>query len=470
VFAQTMSLLKEFDQRDPVEIGEQLHRFAAELYPTCRSITGDGVRQTLAQINRRIPVQIAEVPSGTVVFDWTVPREWNIRDAYIKDPAGKKIIDFQRSNLHVLNYSLPVRATLPLSELRKHLFTLPEHPDWIPYRTSYYKDAWGFCLSHDQMLALAEGNYEVCIDSTLEDGHLTYGECYVPGRSADEVLISTHVCHPSLANDNLSGLAVATALAEFLAGRDLRYSYRLLFIPGTIGAITWLARNRENVARIRHGLVLTGVGDPGGFHYKKSRRGNAEVDQAAAHVLRHQDESSEILDFSPYGYDERQYCSPGFNLPVGCLMRSVWGTFPEYHTSADNLDFIRAKHMAASLRVCTALVDVLENNRRYRNLCPYCEPQLGKRGLYRSSGGDVIGEEINARLWVLSFSDGDNSLLDIAERSGLPFSTINEAADLLHHGGLLAAFPDVAEGNVPRKDLDEMNAEAGRMPDYLRQR
>lgn len=454
VFAQNMSLLKEFDQRDPVEIGEQLHRFAAELYPICRSITGDGVRQTLAQINRRIPVQITEVPSGTAAFDWTVPREWNIRDAYIKDPAGKRVVDFQRSNLHVLNYSTPVRATLPLSELRKHLFTLPEHPDWIPYRTAYYKDAWGFCLPHNQMLALADGNYEVCIDSSLQDGHLTYGECYIPGSSADEVLISTHVCHPSLANDNLSGLTVATALAELLSGRDLRYSYRFLFIPGTIGAITWLARNRENVGRIRHGLVLTGIGDPGGFHYKKSRRGNAEVDQAAAHVLRHQDESWEILDFSPYGYDERQYCSPGFNLPVGCLMRSVWGTFPEYHTSADNLDFIRPKHMAASLRICTALVDVLENNRRYRNLSPYCEPQLGKRGLHRSSGGDVIGEEINARLWVLNFSDGDNSLLDITERSGLPFCTIKEAAELLCQGGLLATLPDVSERDTSKEDSD----------------
>ncbi len=437
-----MGLLKEFDRRDPAKTGEELHRFAAELYPICRSITGDGIRETLARIHKRIPLRSFEVPTGTEVFDWTVPKEWNIQDAYIKDANGRRIVDFQRSNLHVVNYSTPLRATMPLSELKQHLFTLRDHPDWIPYRTSYYNETWGFCLSHNQMLALADGDYEVCIDSKLADGHLTYAECYLPGRSADEVLISTHACHPSLANDNLSGLAVATALAEFLAGRDLRYSYRFLFLPGTIGAIAWLARNRENAGRIRHGLVLTGIGDAGGFHYKKSRRGNAEIDRAMAHVLSHQSEPSEILEFSPYGYDERQYCSPGFNLPVGCLMRSVGGTFPEYHTSADNLDFIRPATLAASLRVCAALLDMLEGDRRYQNLNPFCEPQLGKRNLYRSTGGEAIGTEINARLWVLSFSDGEHSLLDIAERSGLAFSAIRDAADSLHQSGLLSPLPD----------------------------
>jgi len=292
------------------------------------------------------------------------------------------------------------------------------------------------------MLTFEDGDYEVCIDSSLEDGHLTYGECYLPGGSTDEVLISCHVCHPSLANDNLSGLTVATALAELLSGRDLRYSYRFLFIPGTIGAIAWLAQNRESAGRIRHGLVLTCIGDAGGFHYKKSRRGNAEIDQAVVHVLRHYGESSEILEFSPYGYDERQYCSAGFNLPVGCLMRSVWGTFPEYHTSADNLEFIQPSQLAGSLRVGAAVVDVLEENRRYRNLSPYCEPQLGKRGLYRAAGGEAIGMEINARLWVLNLSDGEHSLLDIAERSGLPFTAISDAAELLRQSGLLAAIPD----------------------------
>lgn len=433
-----MGVLKEFDKKGTTETGSALERFAAELFPICRSITGDGIRQTLASIQKRIPLRVVEVPSGTQVFDWTVPKEWNIREAHIKAPCGKQVVDFQQSNLHVMSYSAPVQAKMPLSELKPHLYTLPESPDWIPYRTSYYQEAWGFCLSHNQMLALEDGDYDVCIDSTLADGNLTYGECYLPGRSTDEVLISCHACHPSLANDNLSGLTVAVFLAELLSKLDLSYSYRFLFIPGTIGAITWLAQNRETVGRIRHGLVLTCIGDSGGFHYKKSRRGNAEIDLAVAHVLRHCGESSEVLEFSPYGYDERQFCSPGFNLPVGCLMRSVWGTFPEYHTSADNLDFIKPVQLTRSLRACAAIVDVLENNRRYRNQSPYCEPQLGRRNLYRQTGGDAIGTEISARLWVLNLSDGEHSLLDIAERSGIPFSTISDAAELLCQSGLLS--------------------------------
>jgi len=433
-----MSLLNEFDRRGLAETGQELHGFAADLYPICRSITGNGIRQTFESIGRRIPLRVTEVPSGTPVFDWIVPKEWNIRDAFIARPGGKRIVDFRCSNLHVMSYSTPVQATLSLSELKPHLASLPGHPDWIPYRTSYYEENWGFCLSHDQMLALQEGDYEVCIDSTLEDGHLTYGECYLPGRSTDEVLISCHSCHPSLANDNLSGITVATALAQLLSGQDLRYSYRFLCIPGTIGAITWLARNPEAARRIRHGLVLTCIGDAGGFHYKKSRRGDAEIDRAAAHVLRHYSESPEILEFSPYGYVERQYCSPGFNLAVGCLMRSVWGSFPEYHTSADNLNFVQPLQLAGSLRVCTAIMDVLENNRRYCSQNPCCEPQLGRRNLYRSTGGEGLGEETSARLWVLNFSDGEHSLLDIAERSGLPFASISDAAELLLEKGMLS--------------------------------
>ena len=450
-FPISMGLLKQLDQREAAEIGQELHQFAGQLYPICRSITGDGVRQTLALIREKIPLRTFEVPTGTPVFDWAVPKEWNIRDAYIKAPDGKRVVDFQKSNLHVLGYSIPVHAVMPLRELKLHLYTIPDHPDWIPNRTSYYKEDWGFCLSHNQMLALGDGEYEVCIDSSLENGHLTYGECDLPGRSTDEVLISCHTCHPSLANDNVSGLTVATFLAKFLSGRDLRYSYKFLFIPATIGAITWLARNRDAVGRIRHGLVLTCLGDAGGFHYKKSRRGNAEIDRAAAHVLRHCGEPSEILEFSPYGNDERQYCSPGFNLPVGCMMRSVWETFPEYHTSADNLDFIRPLQLAGSLHVCAGIFDVLENNRSYRNESPYCEPQLGRRGLFRSMGGEAggqaSGEEMMARLWTLNLSDGGHSLLDIAERSGISFPMIHEAADVLRQKGLLSVVPsDVGEG------------------------
>jgi aminopeptidase-like protein len=447
-----MSLLKEFDHQDATVAGQELHRFAAALYPICRSITGDGIRQTLRLIQERIPLRIVEVSTGTSVFDWTVPKVWNIRDAYIKAPDGNRTVDFRKCNLHVLNYSIPVHATMSLNELRPHLLTIPEKPDWIPYRTSYYKEDWGFCLAHNQMLALPDRKYEICVDSTLEDGHLSYGEYYLPGKYSDEVLISCHVCHPSLANDNLSGLVVATAMAEFLSGRNLRYSYRFLFIPGTIGAITWLARNQEAAMRIRHGLVLTCLGDKGQFHYKKSRRGNAEIDRASAHILRHYSESPEILEFSPYGYDERQYCSPGFDLPVGCLMRSLPGAFPEYHTSADNLEFIHPDQLAQSLRMCAAIFEVLEHNQRFRNLSPYCEPQLGRRDLYRTTGGQTIGPAINALLWVLNLSDGEHSLLDIAERSGMPFSAIREAATSLSEKGLLAPLPEAEADASIRKE------------------
>jgi aminopeptidase-like protein len=452
-----MSLLKDLNQTDRTSLGQELHRFAAELYPICRSITGNGIRQTLARIKSRIPLQTFEVPTGEKVFDWNVPKEWNIRDAYIADSRGQRVVDFQKCNLHVMNYSVPVHETLPLSKLRPHLFTIPEHPDWIPYQTTYYKEDWGFCLSYHQMMGLEDGEYEVCIDSTLQDGHLTYGECYLGGRSSEEVLISSHACHPSLANDNLSGLTVATFLAKFLCGRDLRYSYRFVFIPGTIGAITWLARNREAAGRIRHGLVLTCLGDAGGFHYKKSRRGNADIDRAAAHVLSHCGESSEILEFSPYGYDQRQYCSPGFNLPVGCLMRSVGG-FPENHTSADNLDFIHPLQLAGSLFVCAAILDVLENNRWYRNESPYCEPQLGRRNLYRSTGSETSEEEIMARLWVLNLSDDKHSLLDIAERSGISFPIISEAADLLCQKELLSVVPNDAGEGIARGEASRENS------------
>jgi aminopeptidase-like protein len=437
-----MRLLKEIDKKNEAEIGKELHGFATELFPICRSITGNGLRQTLAMIKNRIPLETFEVASGTQVFDWVVPKEWNVLDAYIKDRAGRRVVDFQQSNLHLMSYSSPVQTTMPLRELKPHLFTLADKPNWIPYRTSYYQEDWGFCLSHNQMLALQDGDYEVYIDSSIRDGHLSYGECFLPGHSSDEILISCHVCHPSLANDNVSGLVVSAALAQLLSGKDLHYSYRFLFVPGTIGAITWLAQNQASTGRIRNGLVLTCLGDSGPFHYKKSRRGNSEIDRVAAHVLSHLAEAAEILEFSPYGYDERQYCSPGFNLPVGCLMRSVWGTFPEYHTSADNLEFIKPQALGASFRVCAAIVDVLENNSHYRNLNPYCEPQLGRRGLYRSTGGDSIKAEINARLWVLNLSDGDHSLLDIAEQSKLSFAQISEAAELLCEAGLLARISE----------------------------
>lgn len=419
--------------------GEEMHRFIAEAYPICRSITGDGVRRTLAMIRERIPLEVHEVPSGTPVFDWTVPKEWNIRDAWTKDSDGNKVIDFQACNLHVLNYSVPVHARLPLEELKKHLFTLPDKPDLIPYRTSYYKEAWGFCLSHNQLQTLPEGEYEVLIDSSLAEGSLTYGEFFLPGESEREVLLSTHVCHPSLCNDNLSGIAVMTWLARELQDRPKRrYSYRFLFIPGTIGSITWLARNEERTGRIAHGLVTANLGDPGKFHYKRSRQGNAGIDRAVTAVLQASGEEFGVEEFVPFGYDERQYCSPGFNLPVGSLTRTPWGRYPQYHTSADNLDFVRPKALEGSLRTYLAVVDVLEGNRRYLNLNPKCEPQLGRRGLYRTIGGDDAGRTRElALLWVLNLSDGQNDLLDISERSGMSFEAIRGAADALLGVGLL---------------------------------
>jgi len=426
--------------------GEEMVRFIAKAYPICRSITGDGVRRTLALIREHIPLEVHEVPSGTPVFDWTVPKEWNIRDAWIKDPSGRKVVDFQDSNLHVLSYSVPIHAKMPLEELRRHLFTLPDKPDLIPYRTSYYKEAWGFCLSHNQFRELPAGEYEVLIDSSLEDGSLTYGELFLEGESEREVLLSTHVCHPSLCNDNLSGIAVMTWLARELQGRPKRrYSYRFLFIPGTIGSITWLARNEERAARIAHGLVAANLGDPGRFHYKETRQEEAEIDRAVLAVLRASDEDFGLEGFVPFGYDERQYGSPGFNLAVGSLTRTPFGRYPEYHTSADNLDFVQPRALEESLFTYLAVMDVLEGNRRYLNLNPKCEPQLGRRGLYRAIGGDDAGRSRElALLWVLNLSDGEHDLLDISERSDMTFAAIREAADALLEAGLLREIGEEA--------------------------
>jgi aminopeptidase-like protein len=436
--AERASLDQILESIDNGEFGARMHRFIAELYPICRSITGDGFRETLRRIAAHLPLEIREVPTGSAVFDWTVPKEWNIRDAWVKNERGDKVIDFRKSNLHVVGYSMPVRRKMSLTELRGHLHTLPDRPDWVPYRTSYYKEDWGFCLAHNQLLNLEDGEYEVCIDSRLEDGSLTYAECFIPGRRTDEVLLSCHACHPSLCNDNLSGVALMTELAKLLAGASLEYSYRFLFIPGTIGSIVWLAHNEDRVSRIRHGLVVACVGDPGKFHYKRSRRGDAEIDRAAIQALRHGADGLEVIDFSPYGYDERQYCSPGFNLAVGSLTRTPHGRFRQYHTSADDLNFIRPEALGGSLTAYIKVFQILENNARYMNLNPKCEPQLGKRGLYRALGGFAEAGKLElALLWVLNLSDGNHALLDIAERSGLEFKLVHQAANALVQSRLL---------------------------------
>jgi aminopeptidase-like protein len=427
---------------DAADTGKRLWDLIAELFPLHRCITGAGVRQTLARIGEDIPLEVHEVPSGTRVFDWTVPDEWTLREAWIADARGRRVVDVSRSNLHIVQYSRPVRARLPLAALRPHLFSLPDQPDLVPYRTSYYTPSWGFCLAHRELEALEEGEYEVCVDATLAPGSLTYGECFLPGDTDDEVLLSAHVCHPSLANDNLSGVAVATALAQELAARpSRRYGYRFVYAPGTIGAITWLARNETRVDRIRHGLVLTGLADPGGLSYKKSRRGSAEIDRIAAHVLGHSGAPHAIREFVPYGYDERQYCSPGFDLPVGCLMRTPHWSYPEYHTSGDNLQFVRPERLAESLRAALAIVDALEANRIVVSLNPKCEPQLGRRGLYTSLGGLDRREAEMAVLWTLNLADGAHTALDIAERSGMPFQAIACAVRALAEHGLVKEHP-----------------------------
>ncbi len=421
-----------------------MHALLERLYPICRSLTGNGVRQTLAILREYLPeLRVLEVPSGTPALDWTVPAEWNIRDAWVKNAAGERVIDFQQHNLHVVQYSTPVSGWFSRAELDQHLFSLPEQPYLIPYRTSYYQPDWGFCLSHQQRLQLQDEYYEVCIDSTLDEGgSLTYGELVLPGACPDEVLLSCHCCHPSLANDNLSGLVVAAFLLRELARRPRRYTYRLVVGPGTIGSIVWLSRHPDTVGLIRHGLVLTLLGGPGPFTYKQSRQGTAEIDRAAAQVLRHSGQPHAVRPWLPYGYDERQYCSPGFNLPVGCLSRTPFGEFPEYHTSADNLQFVQPGQLAESLQVTLSLCEALEANRTYRNLQPYGEPQLGRRGLYKGVGGGREGAEWQlALLWLLNLSDGQHSLLAIAEQAALPVPLLHRAAVALEGVGLLQPFP-----------------------------
>lgn len=448
----TVDPLRDLERDGELEAGREIYAFAERAFPICRSITGDGVRETLrllqVEIGDAARVDIHEVPTETRVFDWRVPKEWNVRGGWIDGPDGTRIVDFADHTLHLLNYSVPFRGTLSLDELRPHLYSDPDHPSVIPYRTSYYQERWGFCLRHEQLESLPDGDYEVVVDTTLEDGHLTYGEVVLPGESDDVVLLSAHVCHPSLANDNLSALGVAAHLVRRLATIPRRrYTYRVVFAPGTIGAIVWLARNEEVAARVKHGLVLANLGDGGGahgaFHYKRSRREDAVIDRAVLKVLEDaasedHAEAFEVEDFSPFGYDERQYGSPGFDLPVGSLARTPWGRYPAYHTSADDLDLIRPEHLGRSLHRLLEIVHVLEHDRTFQNLNPKCEPQLGSRGLYSTLGGGDEGRERQlALLWVLNQSDGTNSLLDIAERSGKPFRAILEAATALVEADLL---------------------------------
>jgi len=437
------------DGLDPAALGADLHAGMRELYPLWRSITGDGLRTSLRLLQRRAPIELHEVPSGTRVFDWVVPREWNVRSARLLGPGGELTLDASRLNLHLLNYSVPFRGKVYLDELQEHLYSLPDAPELVPYRTSYYREAWGFCLSHAQRTRLPPGEYEVEIDTTLTDGSLTYGELVLPGAEEHEVLVSTHCCHPSLANDNCAGMVMCAELAHILAGMRHRYTYRFLFVPGTIGAITWLALNEGTAGRIVHGLVAACVGDAGPLTYKRSRRGDAEIDRAAVLVLQRSGAPHQVRPFTPYGYDERQYNSPGFDLPVGSLTRTPYGEYPEYHTSGDDPSLVIPEKLVDTLRRYLEVFEVLEGNSVYRNLQPKCEPQLGKRGLYGPVGGQshaATGQM--AMLWVLNQSDGTRSLLDIAERSGVPFPDLARAARALQNAGLLRDERSVPGGSV----------------------
>ncbi len=415
-------------------LGGEMYDLLYSLFPICRSITGNGVRETLKMAQSCLPMEILEIPSGAEVFDWSVPDEWNIFDAYILDPEGKKIVDFKANNLHVLGYSDPVDAKLGLPELKEHLYTLPELPDAIPYLTSYYKRRWGFCMRHNDFLQLKDGTYTVKIDSTLKPGSLTIGECVLPGEQEDEVLLSCYTCHPSMANDSISGVVLATFLGKLLSQVKRRYTYRIIFIPETIGAITYLSLNKDRViSKTRAGLIVSFVGDSGPFCYKKSRQGNAEIDRVAEHVLSHQKGNYEVRDFYPdSGADERQYCSPGFDLPMGLLTRTYYLRYPEYHTSLDNLSFVSGENLSESLGLYYEILAAFEMNKTYVNQVMFCEPYLSKRNLDSTLGSQkTLDGETRKIKWLLNYCDGKRDLLEIANKISIPIQDLEWAVQEL---------------------------------------
>ena len=434
----------------PSDSGERLLALVADLIPLRRCITGDGLRATLARLGEVAPVAVTEVPTGETVADWTIPPEWRVREAFLRLPSGRRVADWAASPLHLVQYSRPVRARMTTADLRPHVYTLPDQPALVPYRTAYYADTWGFCLSHDDWTAVeaevGSGEVEVVVESELFDGAMSYGEIVVPGETDDEILISAHACHPALANDNATSLAVAAVLAaERAAGPQRRYTLRVLFAPGTIGAVAWMSRNRARLGRVKHGLVLANLGDAGPLTYKLSRGGTLcaplAVDRAVAVALRDTAGAFGTRPWTPDGYDERQFGSPGAGLPVGRLTRTPHGEYAEYHTSGDSLSLVSARSLAGSLAALQATLDVLDGDAALYNLTPLGEPQLGRRGLYSPVGGVAYTPAAQAALnWVLALADGDHSLVDTAERSGLPFADIRRAADRLTAAGLVEEF------------------------------
>ncbi len=420
------------------ELSAELYEWSREIYPWGRSITGKETVRTLKWIQEKTGIEIKSVPSGTKVLDWEVPLEWNVEEAWVKDEQGNVLVDYRDHKLHLLNYSISVDKIVSREELLQHLFYLKERPDLIPYRTSYYNRDWGFCIPYSWLSRFKGKKYRVKIASTLSKGYLHYGELLVKGKSKKEVVLTTHICHPQMANDNVSGIVVLSKVASIIKDIIPELSFRFLFIPGTIGSITWLALNKDNLSNIKAGLVISAVGDRSGFNYKRSRKGDSFFDKFLPSLARDLGDIVRIHDFHPYGYDERQFCSPGFNLPFGLLSRAQWGTYKEYHTSGDNLSFIEKRQLSKSVRFILYLLGSLDANKFYLNLYPYGEPQLGKRGLYERIGGESKKKELQlAFLWVLNYSDGTNSLTEISLKSGMPFYTIAKAATILEEAQLI---------------------------------
>ncbi len=424
-----------------LSVGEQMHKWAQDLFPICRSITGEGVRTTLNYLQSIIPeLTVNSIPSGTDVFDWTIPKEWNITDGYIIAPNGEKIIDFNQSNLHVMGYSMPIDKTMSLEELKSHLYDYPQLPEAIPYVTSYYSERWGFCLSTQQKNSLTDGHYQVKINSSLTDGVLNYGEILIKGRSEQEIFISTYICHPSLANNELSGPIVTTALVNWIkANTNGYYSYRIVFVPETIGAIAYLALNKDKMKEnVVAGLVLTCIGDDRDYSYLSSRAENTLADKAAVHVLKYHVNSFKQYSFLQRGSDERQYCAPGVDLPVCSLMRTKYGEYPEYHTSFDDLTLVTPQGLQGGYDIVTKWLQVIENNNYYK-VTVFCEPQLGKRGLYPTvSSVNSDYDEALLLTHLIAYCDGQHSLLDIAEKINISAVVLHDYANKLVNESLLA--------------------------------